>query len=232
MSWFITGTDTGAGKTFITCALLHAFARAGVRAVAMKPLAAGLVEKGGVRLNEDVALLQAAMGENALPLSVINPYALEDPTAPNIAAARAGLRLELAPVEAAYREASRLAEVVLVEGVGGWCLPLNDSQWLSDIPRRLGLPVLLVAGIRLGGLNHALLTARAVAADGCRLQGWIANILDPAYEYAVETIETLAAHLGAPPLAVVAWSDQSDPCAAGVTLSEAAHWLDSRRVHP
>ena len=230
MSWFVTGTDTGAGKTFITCALLHAFAEVDIRAVALKPLAAGLVEMDGIRVNEDVARLRAAMGANAPPLSVINPYALADPTAPHLAAARAGIRLELGPIETAYREASRQAQTVLVEGVGGWCLPLNESQWMSDIPRHLDLPVLMVAGIRLGGLNHALLTARAVAADGCRLAGWIANVLDPAYPYANETIQSLAVHLGTPPIAVVGWNSQSDPRAAGVTLARAARWLDSHRA--
>ena len=230
MSWFITGTDTGAGKTFITSALLHAFAAAGLRAVAMKPLAAGVIEKDGLRINEDVACLQAAMGAHAPPLSVINPYALSDPTAPHIAAARAGVRLALGPIATAYRDARRLAEVVLVEGVGGWCLPLNESEWLSDIPRSLDLPVLLVAGIRLGGLNHTLLTARAVAADGCRLDGWIANLLDPEYAYATETIDTLATHLGCPPLAVVAWSSQSDPRVAGAMLQGAARTLATRRT--
>ena len=227
MNWFITGTDTGAGKTFVTCALLHAFARIGVRAIAMKPLAAGLAERDGVAMNEDVALLQSAMGGNAPPLSVINPYALEDPTAPHIAAARAGLRLELGPIEDAYRQARALAEVVLVEGVGGWCLPLNERQWLADIPKALDLPVLMVAGIRLGSLNHALLTARAVVADGCRLAGWVANVLDPDYPYAAETIDTLAGHLGSPPLATVGWSRESDSRKASVDLEGAVRRLRS-----
>ena len=225
MSWFIAGTDTGAGKTFVTCALLHAFAELGIRVVAMKPLAAGLVERAGVLINEDVAELQAAMGGAAPPLSVINPYALADPTAPHIAAARAGIRLDLVPIENAYAQARKLGEVVLVEGVGGWCLPLNESQWLADIARTLELPVLLVAGIRLGALNHTLLTARAIAADGCRLDGWIANVLDPNYPYADHTIESLADSLGSAPLAIVPWMAQSDPTRAGVPIKKATQEL-------
>ena len=229
MSWFITGTDTGAGKTFVTCGLLHALSAQGCRAIAMKPIAAGLMEINGVSVNEDVACLQSNMAAPP-PLSIINPYALPDPTAPHIAAARAGRRLELPPIEAAFEKARSAADMVLVEGVGGWCLPLNESQWLGDIPKVLRLPVLLVVGVRLGALNHALLTARAIQADGCRLDGWIANILDADYAYAQETIESLAQCLTAPLLGTLGWNPQSDPRQSGVVLEEAARWLRVRRT--
>lgn len=230
MSWFMTGTDTGAGKTYVTCGLLHALAGHGCKALAMKPLAAGLVEREGRLINEDVALLRSAMGPDAPPVSVVNPYALSDPTAPHIAASRAGIRLELRPIHEAYAQAREQAEIVLVEGVGGWCLPLNESQWLADIPKTLGLPVLLVAGIRLGALNHTLLTARAIEADGCVLDGWIANMLDPGYAYAEQTVQALVEGIGKPPLAVLRWREQSGPSEAGVDLVEAARWLISRRT--
>ena len=228
MSWFITGTDTGAGKTFVTCALLHALSAQGCRAIAMKPIAAGLAEIDGLSINEDVAHLRANMADPP-PLSVINPYALTDPTAPHIAAARAGQRLELSPIETAFAQARVAAELVLVEGVGGWSLPLNESQWLADIPKALHLPVLMVVGVRLGALNHALLTARAVMADGCRMDGWIANILDANYPYAQETIESLRQCLDAPLLGTLDWNPQSDPRQAGVALENAARWLSARR---
>lgn len=204
MNWFITGTDTGVGKTFVTCALLRALERQGVRAGAMKPIAAGAPPGA---LNEDVASLVEAMGVS-LPLGVVNPHALATPTAPHIAAAREGRRLEFSPIEAAYAHARRESDLVLVEGVGGWCLPLNEAEMLADIPRRLALPVLMVVGIRLGALNHALLTARAIAADGCHLAAWIANEIDPAYAYAADTIDALRSRLTAPCLAHVRWNGE------------------------
>lgn len=204
MDCFITGTDTGAGKTQVTCALLDLLAGLGVHAGAMKPLAAGLDFRDGLYVNEDVARLKShAVAE--LPAKVMNPYSFSAPTAPHIAAALELRRVELQVLTQAVLEAKALTEVLLVEGVGGWSLPLNDTEMLADFVRAAGLPVIMVAGIRLGALNHSLLTARAIVADGCTLIGWVANIVDPAYAYADGTIETLRQKIPAPCLAVVPW---------------------------
>jgi dethiobiotin synthetase len=207
MDCFITGTDTGVGKTFVTCALLKALSRLGFGVAAMKPVAAGLTTYEAERINEDV-FLHRAHSSVQLDLTNANPYAFEAPTAPHIAAALAGQRVELDVIAQAYEDAKAAAEILLVEGVGGWSLPFNPEQMQADFVRRLGLPVIMVAGIRLGGLNHSLLTARSIQDDGCELIGWIANIVDPTYGYAEETIHCLMPRINAPLLGRVAWNEK------------------------
>jgi len=197
-SYFITGTDTGVGKTLIACALLHAFARSGKSVVGMKPVAAGC----DALQCEDVAALRAASTVDA-PREWINPYALPAPVAPHLAAQQAGIALEIAPMLNAFRQLQTLADVVIVEGVGGWMVPFNSTQSSADLAQQLGLPVILVVGMRLGCLNHALLTAQAIRAQGLQLAGWVANRIDPAMALCDENVQALQARLDAPLLGSV-----------------------------
>jgi dethiobiotin synthetase len=199
---FVAGTDTGVGKTLASCALLHAFAGLGLRAVGMKPVAAGATLRRGVWHNDDVAQLQAASSVEVAP-SAINPYCFAPPIAPHIAAAEAGAEIRLATITAAYRRLARDADIVVVEGVGGLLVPLGRRSCASDIPRRLGLPVVLVVGLRLGCLNHALLTVDAMQRRGIRLAGWIANRIDPQMSRRAQNMETLRERLRAPLLGVL-----------------------------
>lgn len=191
---FVTGTDTGVGKTLVTCALLHAFAARGVRAVGMKPVAAGCDAAGD---NEDVTALMAAAGV-AAPAALVNPYRFAPPIAPHVAAAAAGVELSLARIADAYAALTGLADLVIVEGVGGFCVPLSAREDTADLAARLGLPVILVVGLRLGCLNHALLTAQAIRARGLTLAGWVANAVDPTMAVADANVAALQDRLGAP----------------------------------
>ena len=204
MDCYITGTDTGAGKTWTTCATLRALATRGLRAAAQKPVAAGTEIRDGLEVNEDVC----ALGEHAnvaLSPQLLNPYLFKAPTAPHVAAALEGRAIDFSVVASAFQQAQSATDVLLVEGVGGWCLPFGPDGTQSDLVARLKLPVVLVAGIRLGALNHTLLTTRAIEADGARLIGWVANIVDPAYPYADATVQALADRIDAPCFGTVTW---------------------------
>lgn len=192
--YFVTGTDTGVGKTLVACALLHALAGRGLRVVGMKPVAAGR-EPDGTYL--DVESLMAASSV-AAPRGWVNPYAFDPPIAPHIAAEQAGVRIELARILTAWRELAEIADVVVVEGVGGFCVPLNDDRDARDLAAELGLPVILVVGLRLGCLNHAILTARAIRSAGLPLAGWVANEMSPSMGKLEENISALDARLGCP----------------------------------
>jgi dethiobiotin synthetase len=195
--YFITGTDTGVGKTLIACALLHAFARTGVRVAGMKPVAAGAVPTAEGLVNEDVALLRAASSVKA-ELALVNPYCFEHAIAPHIAADQCGVTINLVKIAQAHAQLALAADTVIVEGVGGFCVPLNANENSSDLARSLGLPVVLVVGVRLGCMSHALLTAQAIRACGLRLAGWVANHIDPAMPVAAENVTALAQRLAAP----------------------------------
>ena len=175
-AWFITGTDTEVGKTFSTCTLLHVLKNSGIAALGMKPIAAGTDAAGK---NDDVEALIAASGIRA-PRELVNPYLFAPPIAPHIAAQEAGRRIDIDHIVSAFQHLQQLADCVLVEGVGGFCVPLDDRTDTADLARHLALPVILVVGMRLGCINHALLTQQAIAASGLRLAGWIANRIDPA----------------------------------------------------
>ena len=200
---FITGTDTGIGKTYASVALLHALRGAGRRAVGMKPVASGCEHTADGLRNEDALALQAA-SVGPPPYAEVNPLAFAAPVSPHLAAAAEGRRVELAPVQAAHARLAACADVVVVEGVGGWLAPLSDTLVAGDLARVLGLPVILVVGLRLGCLNHALLSARAIAADGCTLLGWIGNRIDPAMLEPERNLDTLRTRLPAPCLGVIA----------------------------
>jgi dethiobiotin synthetase len=190
--FFVTGTDTGVGKTLVSCALLHAFAAQGLRAIGMKPVAAGCDAAGD---NEDVMALMAAASV-AAPAALVNPYRFAPPIAPHLAAAEAGVDITLTRIADAYSALATLADVVIVEGVGGFCVPLNARESTADLAVRLGLPVILVVGLRLGCLNHALLTAEAVRARGLTLAGWVANAIDPAMAQVEANVRALQDRLG------------------------------------
>lgn len=203
--YFITGTDTSVGKTFVTCLLLQALNRQGIAGLGMKPVAAGAEMIGGQLANDDaLALAQAGCCE--VPYSWVNPCLLPLPVAPHIAAERAGLSIDLPLIQQAYAKIAAQAEVVLVEGAGGWLVPLSDTLDMSDLARCLNLPVILVVGMRLGCLNHALLSARAIAGSGLKLHGWVANQLDPQMlEYAAN-LQALQQRIAAPLLAEIPYS--------------------------
>ena len=194
---FVTGTDTGVGKTVAACALIHALAARNVRAVPMKPIAAGAVEYQGRWLNEDTVNLMEAAGLPLDEAARVTPILLREPMAPHIAAAREGRKIMLATVVEAFR---RLAarDFVVCEGVGGFLVPLDDHSDTVHLARLIGLPVVLVVGLRLGCLNHALLTAQAIEAAGLTFAGWIANAIDPDMPVREENVAALVARLKAP----------------------------------
>ena len=194
---YITGTDTGIGKTVASCALLHALRMHGGTAVGMKPVASGCERFGGGWRNADaLALIDA--GSERFDYSLHNPYALPAATAPQLAARDAAMTVTLAPILDAYRRIAAHADNVVVEGVGGWAAPLADGLDQADLVRALDLPVLLVVGLRLGCLSHARLSARAIESDGCRLLGWVGSAVDPAFERADEYVHLLEDALPVP----------------------------------
>ena len=215
MNYFVTGTDTGVGKTLICCALLHAFAAQGQRVVGMKPVAAGC---GDDERNEDVKKLRAASNVMAT-YGQINPYSFIHPIAPHIAARNAGVRIDFSRILTSYHELASLADVVIVEGIGGFKVPLNERQDSAELAQQLRLPVILVVGMRLGCLNHALLAAGAIDACGLKLAGWVADILDAGMPALRDNIAALEQRLAAPLLGVVECQAQPDVKVAAAQLN-------------
>ena len=209
---FVTGTDTGIGKTLASCTLLHAMRAHGMRAVGMKPLASGCEATPEGLRNEDALALQAASDPRPA-YEDVNPFALPAPLAPEIAAREAGIDVSLAPILAAHARLAAQADAVVVEGVGGWAAPLAPALMQADLVRALDVPVVLVVGLRLGCLNHAILSARAIAEDGCRLAGWIGSGVDPEMLRIDENRELLAGRLPAPCLGWLPWQAVPDPAA-------------------
>lgn len=200
MSWFITGTDTGAGKTLVSQALLRALVHSGRRAVGMKPVASGCEPTpAGLRSADALALLAA--GNVAVDYADVNPYALAPATAPHLAAAMAGTTIEIDRLVACYRRLSARADAVVVEGVGGWLVPIGAATTMADFIQRLDLPVVLVVGLKLGAINHAMLTADSIRRHGCRLAAWVAN--HPAGPAPDGYLDALAERLMAPCLGVI-----------------------------
>lgn len=230
---FVTGTDTGVGKTLISTALLIALRRLGVAAVGMKPVAAGAEPVDGDWVNDDVLRIEAAAAL-AAPREWINPYLFRPPIAPHIAAEQKGVRIEIPHIVDCYRGLAGLAEWVVVEGAGGFRVPLDERRDMADLALALELPVLLVVGLRLGCLNHALLTAEAIAARGLRLAGWVANRIDPEMAVAAENLATLRARLPAPCLADLPWLADADGEHAARLLppQPLLRWLEEVRTPP
>jgi len=214
---FIAGTDTGIGKTHAACSLLHALRDAGYIACGMKPVASGCVSTpDGLRNDDALALL--ASGSVPLPYEQVNPIALRDPLAPHLAAAHEGVTISLPPLRQAFDQLAARHQRVVVEGVGGWLVPLAPSLSAADMAVQWQLPVILVVGLRLGCINHALISARSIQADGCELLGWIGNCIDPDMLALEENIETLRALLPAPCLGLLPF---------GVAPPQAAKQLDA-----
>ena len=206
---FVTGTDTGVGKTLVACALLRRLAADGTSAVGMKPVAAGCEETPAGRTSEDVEALIAASTVRA-ERALMNPYALREAIAPHIAAAHESVRVDLEHLVACYTRLAGIARWVVVEGVGGFRVPLNESQDSAELARMLALPVVLVVGMRLGCLNHALLTREAIRSRGLRLAGWVANRIDPAMARCDENIGFLKRALDAPLLGEIPHVERAD----------------------
>ena len=199
---FITGTDTEVGKTVVATALVRALVQAGLRVAVMKPVAAGADEtKEGLR-NADALQLIAAANVTAR-YEIVNPYCLTLPASPHIAAATAGISIETGPIVRAFERLEMLSDIVIVEGAGGWYAPISESRPMADIAAALGLPVMLVVGLRLGCLNHALLTARAIESNGLPFAGWFGNHVQPRFAHAAENVVALEAKLHAPLLDIV-----------------------------
>ncbi len=220
--FFVVGTDTGVGKTRVAAALLRAYGRLGYRCVGMKPVAAGADRMDGAWVNEDVAQLRAAGNVDAPP-ELINPYLFREAIAPHIAAEHKGVTIELPRIRAAYEELARQTEVVVVEGAGGFLVPLSPSRDLGDLAVALGLPMVLVVGMRLGCLNHALLTSEAMGRRGLRLAGWVANRIDPAMAAYDENLAALSHRLPGPLLAEL-------PFQAEMALDQIADLFPPKRL--
>ena len=214
---FVTGTDTGIGKTLASCTLLHALRARGLRAVGMKPLASGCdATPAGLR-NEDALALQASSDPRPA-YEDVNPFALPAPLAPEIAAREAGVAVALGPMLAAHARLAAQADAVVVEGVGGWAAPMAPALMQADLVRALDIPVVLIVGRRLGCLNHAILRRGANAADGCRLAGWIGTGVDPAMLRIDENRVLLGQRLAAPCLGWLPWQAAPDPAALAAEL--------------
>jgi dethiobiotin synthetase len=204
-SYFIIGTDTDVGKTYVASALVKHFVALGLKTVGMKPVASGceLNEKNEL-MNEDVTALISASNISA-DLDLINPYRFEPAIAPHIAAQQAEVQIDLDIVQQAYEQLASLADMVIVEGAGGLCVPLNKTQTLAELAMLLNIPMILVVGMRLGCINHALLTVEAIQARGLKLAGWIANEIEPNFAMFDENLSSLQQRIAAPCLSVVHW---------------------------
>ena len=205
-NYFITGTDTGVGKTFFTVALLHALQSHGLRVAPMKPVAAGTITLQGAQINDDVAALQA-ISQHRFALADVNPYCLIEAIAPHIAAAREQVQIDMAVIVDAFARLRANADTVLVEGAGGFLVPLSTTQSMAEIPQALKLDVILVIAMRLGCLNHALLTVEAIRARGLQLAGWVANSVSATPMNAFdENLSTLKSMVDAPCLGVIPYT--------------------------
>lgn len=216
-SCFVTGTDTEIGKSLISAILLHHLSTGGLRTIGMKPVAAGVTVIDGVTSNDDIDALTAASNID-LPRRLTTPYLLCTPAAPHLAAAIDGVSISIDHIVDCHARLAQSAEAIVVEGVGGFCVPLCEDADTADLAQRLNLPMVLVVGMRLGCLNHALLTAQAIRSRGLTLAGWVANCVPPQMPYASENIAALEARLQAPLLGIV-------PVLAQADAASAAHFI-------
>ena len=204
IAYFITGTDTDVGKTYIASALVRYFVQQGQTAIGMKPIAAGCEKINGALRNADVGILLAA-SNLAARLEDVNPYAFEPAIAPHIAAEQAGVTVSLSKIKHAFDALQSQADALIVEGAGGFRVPINREQTMADLAVQLNLPVIMVVGIRLGCINHALMTAGSIKAAGLDLVGWVANRIEPDMPALEENVQTLKAMIKAPCIADVNW---------------------------
>lgn len=208
-SYFITGTDTGVGKSLVSAALIHALRNQGLQVAAMKPVASGCFETAEGRRNDDADQLLAAANISA-DYELACPYRLLSPIAPHLAAAEEGVRISVAHIMQCFRQLQSLADAIVVEGVGGWQVPLNERYDMPDLARQMDLGVVIVVGGRLGCINHALLTAQAILASGLAVVGWVFNQVDPEMLQVAEVKETLRARMPGPLIADIPWQDELD----------------------
>ncbi|MGR6034081.1 MAG: dethiobiotin synthase [Candidatus Nitrosoglobus sp.] len=207
---FVTGTDTEIGKTCCSLGLMICLQRAGYQVAAMKPVASGCKQTKLGMCNED-AMLLSRYANVSVTYQQVNPYALTLPIAPHVAAAVQGVEIQPAVIKASFDAVSTLADAVVVEGIGGWAVPINAKQTMADVAILLDLPVVLVVGLRLGCLNHALLTTSAIMQAGLPLAGWIANNIKPTSAWAKENIQALCERLPMPLLGTVPYLSQPTP---------------------
>jgi len=215
LGYFVTGTDTGVGKTLIASAMLYQLGRLGLSTAGMKPIAAGYIDSPSGPINEDVESLRRASTLDLTPAQIC-PYLLPAAIAPHIAAAEVNVQIDLPTIRARLYQLTQQADAVVVEGVGGFQVPLGERYDSADLAAMLSLPVVLVVGLRLGCLNHALLTADVVRARGLSLAGWVANRIDPDMARAEQNIEALAHRLPCPLMGIVPF--QRSPDASSIEL--------------
>jgi dethiobiotin synthetase len=200
---FVTGTDTGVGKTVIACGLVRGLRQLGTRVAVMKPVASGAAATPeGLRNSDALALMEAAGTERSL-YAVVNPYCFEPPISPHIAAKEAKIAVDARAISSKFKALAAGSDQVVVEGAGGWLAPINERETMADLARALALPVLLTVGLKLGCLNHAQLTRLAIRSHGVPFAGWVASAIDPSMSHAEANLESLELLLGEPPLAVV-----------------------------
>jgi dethiobiotin synthetase len=207
---FVTGTDTGVGKTRVAAALCHGLTARGARVAAMKPVASGCSPTPQGLRNEDALALLAAMNVRAR-YSDVNPYAFAPAIAPHIAAQEAGVDIDFAVLDRAYERLRMQSDALIVEGAGGWLAPLDSSRGFADLAAYWQMDIVLVVGMRLGCLNHALLTAESIERRGLHLRGWVANAIDPEFERLPENISSLKCRISAPCLGILSFQPQADP---------------------
>ena len=216
--FFVTGTDTEIGKTLVSSALLLTLRSMGLSSIGMKPIAAGAELQDGIWHNDDVDALMAASSVVGAT-ELVSPYLMQAPAAPHIVAALEGVTISLAHIQSCYAQLAEQADAVVVEGVGGFCVPLTDNFTTADLAQQLALPVILVVGMRLGCINHALLSAEAIRARGLSLAGWVANTVDASMLYLDENIAALQDRLNAPCLGRIPRLAQASASAAATYLN-------------
>lgn len=199
---FITGTDTNCGKTTVALSFIHLLKAQGYQIIGMKPVASGCEFVNRACRNDDALRLQAA-SSLLMPYEIVNPYVFSSPIAPHLAAAEEARTISKDVIAACYYQLAEKADLVLVEGIGGWLVPLSDDFYVADIPKLLNINVLLVVGIRLGCINHTLLTINAILNRGCTLSGWVANIIDSTMLQQSELITALNEFIPAPYLGLI-----------------------------
>jgi len=204
--FFVTGTDTSVGKTTVTVRLMQQLVAQGLTVIGMKPVASGCEWVDGRWQNDDVLQLTAASNVSA-PAELINPYCFEPAIAPHIAAAQAGVEIDFNVIRAAYAQLTTMADVVIVEGAGGLLVPLNATQTIADLIQALSLPALVVVGMRLGCINHALLTAQVLKQRNIDFCGWVANNIDPQMSVPQENLQSLITGLQQPPVLQVPFQE-------------------------
>jgi dethiobiotin synthetase len=217
-AFFIAGTDTGVGKTRVTGGLLKAARELAAPVAGMKPVAAGSILRDGRQISEDALYIEHNSGQIA-PYELFNPYCLPEPLSPHIAADRAGIRIDIAEIVRRAKQLSQGQNLLLVEGAGGWYAPISAQETMADVARALAMPVLLVVGLRIGCLNHALLTAQAIERCGCTLRGWIGSQLEPQFAAREENIAMLTRLLCQPPMALLPYAPE---CSADALQLRAA----------